>query len=165
VISGRPKTRKMNRIGTQHRDIYWKANPPKGQGLVEFALLLPILVLIIFGVLELGRAFFAFIAITNAAREGARVFTFRPDVTTLANVNTAVNYEIGSSPLVSTSNIASIQVQCGSAYTLVTTDAALKACPKEQPVRVTITYNHNLIFRLFFPATLTLRRSAEMMVP
>ncbi len=136
-----------------------------GQSLVEFALLLPILALIIFGVLELGRAFFAFIAITNAAREGARVYTFSPDVTTLANIITAVNYEIGSSPLVSTSNIASIQVRCGSAYTLVTTDAALKVCPKEQPVRVTIAYNHNLIFRLFFPATLTLSRSAEMMVP
>jgi Flp pilus assembly protein TadG len=128
-------------------------------------LLLPILVLIIFGVLELGRAFFAFIAITNASREGARVFTFRPDVTTLANITTAVDFEIGSSPMVSTSNIASIQVRCGSSYTLITTNTALKACPKEQPIRVTVTYNHNLIFRLFFPATLTLRRSAEMMVP
>ncbi len=141
------------------------ANPPKGQSLIEFALLLPVLALIIFGVLELGRAFFAFIAITNAAREGARVYTFRPDVTKLSNITTAVNFEIGSSPLVSTSNIASIQVRCGNAYTLVTTDAALKACPKFQPVRVTIAYNHNLIFRLFFPANLTLRRSAEMMVP
>ena len=39
---------------------------------MEFALLLPILVLVVFGVLELGRAFFALVAITNAAREGAR---------------------------------------------------------------------------------------------
>jgi Flp pilus assembly protein TadG len=155
----------MSSVGIQRKDELRKANPPKGQSLVEFALLLPILVLIIFGVLELGRAFFAFIAISNAAREGARVFTFRPDVTTLANVTTAVNFEIGSSPLVSSSNIASIQVRCGSAYTLVTTNAALLACPKEQPIRVTVAYNHNLIFRFLFPATLTLVRSAEMMVP
>jgi len=155
----------MSRIGIQRKDELRKAKPLKGQSLIEFALLLPVLALIIFGVLELGRAFFAFIAITNAAREGARVYTFRPDVTTLANITTAVNFEIGSSPLVSTSNIASIQARCGNAYTLVTTDAALKACPKEQPIRVTITYNHDLIFRLFFPANLTLRRSAEMMVP
>jgi len=143
-----------------------KNNPDrKGQGMVEFALLLPILVLIVFGVLELGRAFFAFIAITNAAREGARVFTFRPDVTTIQNINTAVTSEVGASPLVAPSNIASIQIQCGNSYTAVATDAALKACPKEQPIRVIITYNHTLIFRLIFPQTLTLRRSAEMMVP
>ena len=77
-----------------------KAKPPKGQSLIEFALLLPILVLIIFGVLELGRAFFAFIAITNAARRGARVFTFRPDVTTIGDVYDAVTFELGTSPLV-----------------------------------------------------------------
>ena len=155
----------MNPIGIQQRIVCRKAKPPKGQNLVEFALLLPILILIIFGVLELGRAFFAFIAISNASREGARVFTFRPDVTTLANITTAVDFEIGSSPLVSTSNIASIQVRCGSSYTLITTNAALKACPKEQPIRVTVTYNHGLIFDLFSLGNITLRRSAEMMVP
>jgi Flp pilus assembly protein TadG len=156
----------MSHVGFQRKDELTKANPPQGQSLIEFALLLPILVLIIFGVLELGRAFFAFIAISNAAREGARVFTFRPDVTTTGNINTAVTTELGSSPLVDVSKIASIRIYCGSGYTEVTgNNAALQACQKEQPVRVTVTYNHALIFRLFFPATLTLRRSAEMMVP
>jgi Flp pilus assembly protein TadG len=155
----------MNFVQIQHKEVIRKANLSKGQSLVEFALLLPILVLIIFGVLELGRAFFAFIAITNAAREGARTFTFRPDVTTLTNINNAVNFEIGTSPLVDTSNISAIQVFCGNSYTAASTDAALKACPKFQPIRVTVTYDHDLIFRFFFPATLTLRRSAEMMVP
>jgi hypothetical protein len=67
--------------------------------------------------------------------------------------------------MVNVSKIASIQIQCGNTYAVVSTDAALKACPKWQPIRVTVTYNHDLILRLFFPATLTLRRSAEMMVP
>ena len=145
-----------------------KNNPyRKGQGLVEFALLLPILVLIVFGVLELGRAFFAFIAITNAAREGARVFTFRPDVTTYQNIENAVVAEVGASPLVDKNQIVKpLLIQCGSLYNSVgTDDAALKACPKWEPIRVTVTYNHRLILRLIFPQTLTLRRSAEMMVP
>lgn len=43
-----------------------------GQSLVEFALTLPLLMLILLGVLDLGRLFFAYIAINNAAREGAR---------------------------------------------------------------------------------------------
>lgn len=155
----------MDRTGIQDKVGLTIGKHRQGQGLVEFALLLPILVLVVFGVLELGRAFFAFIAITNAAREGARVYTFRPDVTTLANMRTAVDNEVSASPLVRPANIASMEVRCGSAYTAITTDAALQACPKEQPIRVTVAYDHTLILRLVFPQTLTLRRSAEMMVP
>jgi Flp pilus assembly protein TadG len=44
-----------------------------GQSLVEFALLMPVLVLIIFGLFDLGRAVYAWTAVSNAAREGARL--------------------------------------------------------------------------------------------
>ncbi len=43
-----------------------------GQSLVELALTLPLLFLILFGTIDLGRAYFAYVTITNAAREGAR---------------------------------------------------------------------------------------------
>lgn len=42
-----------------------------GQSLVEFALLLPILVLLVGGLFDVGRAFFIQIAVENAAGEGA----------------------------------------------------------------------------------------------
>jgi Flp pilus assembly protein TadG len=97
----------MNDFGILRGERVKKASHPKGQSLVEFALLLPILALIIFGVLELGRAFFAFIAITNAPVKGA-VFiqTGQPP----GEYNT-VNFEFGS-PLVE-GQLAPIQVQCG----------------------------------------------------
>jgi Flp pilus assembly protein TadG len=43
-----------------------------GQSLVEFALILPILLIVFLGVLDLGRSFYTYIALTNAAREAAR---------------------------------------------------------------------------------------------
>jgi Flp pilus assembly protein TadG len=43
-----------------------------GQSLAEFALMLPILMMICLGVLDLGRCFFTYISLTNAAREAAR---------------------------------------------------------------------------------------------
>ncbi|HSH79425.1 MAG TPA: TadE family protein [Herpetosiphonaceae bacterium] len=43
-----------------------------GQNLVEFALMLPVLVIILLGVLDLGRSFYTYISLTNAAREAAR---------------------------------------------------------------------------------------------
>jgi len=44
-----------------------------GQGLAEFALVFPVLILILMGIFDLGRAVFAFNALGNAAREGVRV--------------------------------------------------------------------------------------------
>jgi hypothetical protein len=44
----------------------------KGQTLVEFALILPILLLVIFVIVESGRIFQAYITVQHAAREGAR---------------------------------------------------------------------------------------------
>jgi Flp pilus assembly protein TadG len=45
---------------------------PRGQALVEFALVFPLLVLMFLGVFDLGRYIFASNEITNAAREGVR---------------------------------------------------------------------------------------------
>lgn len=44
-----------------------------GQSLVEFALVIPIIVLLVAAFVEIGRAVFAYNTIANAARQGARV--------------------------------------------------------------------------------------------
>lgn len=44
----------------------------KGQGLTEFALILPILLLVLLGIIEASRIIWAYITIQNAAREAAR---------------------------------------------------------------------------------------------
>jgi Flp pilus assembly protein TadG len=44
----------------------------RGDAVLEFALLTPLLILILFGILELGRVVDAWIVVHNAAREGAR---------------------------------------------------------------------------------------------
>ncbi|MCI0620941.1 MAG: pilus assembly protein [Acidobacteria bacterium] len=45
----------------------------RGAELIEFALMLPILLVILAGLWDFGRAYRAYQAITNAAREGARL--------------------------------------------------------------------------------------------
>lgn len=52
-----------------------------GQDLVEFALILPILLGLTFGIIEFGRAFFTYNTIVNAAREGARYGSLDPNPT------------------------------------------------------------------------------------
>lgn len=45
----------------------------RGQALTEFALVLPVLLLILLALFDFGRAIYAFNAVSNSAREGARV--------------------------------------------------------------------------------------------
>lgn len=45
----------------------------RGQSLVEFALIVPVLLLLFMSVFDFGRAIYAFNSVSNAAREGARV--------------------------------------------------------------------------------------------
>ena len=47
----------------------------RGQSLVEFALVIPIIVLLIAGFVEIGRAVYAFNTIANAASQASRVAT------------------------------------------------------------------------------------------
>lgn len=56
----------------------------RGQGLVEFALVFPLIVLIIFGIFDLGRAVYAYNTLANAARQGARVAAVNQAVNTTA---------------------------------------------------------------------------------
>ena len=45
----------------------------RGQSLVEFSLVFPIIILLVVGFWEIGRAVFAYNTVANAARQGARV--------------------------------------------------------------------------------------------
>jgi len=63
----------------RHVELFLRQPPPRlsrrrrgrGQSLVEFALVLPVLLLTILIALDFGRAFFAWVGVTNAARAGA----------------------------------------------------------------------------------------------
>jgi Tfp pilus assembly protein PilV len=57
-------------------------HPKLGQSLIEVALALPILVMLLLGLLDFGRAFFTLVALHDAADEGASYASIKPnDVT------------------------------------------------------------------------------------
>jgi Flp pilus assembly protein TadG len=51
----------------------------RGQALVEFALVLPIALILLMAVFDIGRAVFLYNGLTNAAREGARLAVVNQD--------------------------------------------------------------------------------------
>ena len=57
----------------------------KGQTLVEFALVLPVIILIIFGTLDFARAVFTYNTLSEAAKQGARVAIVNQDPDVVAD--------------------------------------------------------------------------------
>jgi Flp pilus assembly protein TadG len=62
-----------------------KTTKHKGQALVEMALVLPILLLLLFGIIEFGRILNAYIMVSNASREAARYYSIRSTDTNINN--------------------------------------------------------------------------------
>lgn len=50
-----------------------KEKGERGQSLVEFALIVPLFLLLVFAIVDFGMGFYSWITVTNAAREGARI--------------------------------------------------------------------------------------------
>ena len=67
-----------------------RAKRERGQALVEFAMVLPVLILLVVGMMQFGLLFHEFLLVTHAAREGARVATLGgSDAEIVAAVNAA----------------------------------------------------------------------------
>jgi Flp pilus assembly protein TadG len=68
-----------------------KSRSNSGQALVEFALILPILIIIILGIADFGIALYDKAMVTNASREGARAgIVFRSTVDAKTNIETYI---------------------------------------------------------------------------
>lgn len=61
------------------RRTFTSCHPVRGQSVIEMALVLLILALLVFGIVDVGRAFHHYIIVTNACREGARLAARLPD--------------------------------------------------------------------------------------
>lgn len=63
----------------------------RGQAVIEMALTLPLLLLVVFGIIDFGFMFQRYESVTNAAREGARLGVL-PDYTAAEAQNRALDY-------------------------------------------------------------------------
>jgi hypothetical protein len=133
----------------------------KGQNILEFALILPFLIIVLFGVLDLGRVFFASINLTNAAREAVRFLTLHPD--DIANEyipywgsKKAAIEEAGYSGI--SLNESDVIVDCPD----VDND---DFCDSGNPATVEVTYDFELVLGWIIPSPITVTRTAVMIVP
>ena len=116
----------------------------RGQSLVEFALILPLLLVFLATILDLGRIYYANISLLNAAREGAFQASKTPD-----------SYQ-GGQPCNTTTNLIVCRVQLESKGSMVEVaeadidvDCSKSGCPLEANSTVTVTVDGQ--FQLITP--------------
>ena len=119
----------------------------EGVALVEFALMVPVLILLLVGILDTGRAVNAYVTISNASREGARYAALNPTAAPSAIKSSAVlphAQQLDPSDLtgirvyVTYSNANVTSTACPVATT--TAPPASSPSPVPIPVRVDVTY-------------------------
>lgn len=76
-----------------------KTDRTSGQNMVEFAIIVVLLLSIVLGIVEFGRAWMTFQVVTNAAREGARLASLPTGFTDTAAVTARVNNYMSSANL------------------------------------------------------------------
>jgi Flp pilus assembly protein TadG len=160
-----------------------RSSPRRGQSLVEFALIAPLLFAMLFIIVELGIVFSIYVGLTNSAREAARA----------GSVYQAANPPTTSSSCTSSSNPATCSVDLERKTAMdqalldtnnpiinITSPDELNptnvrytyqpATPTRNSYRsgdmliVNLQYQHNLFFNLLGPPSVTIRAHSEMRI-
>ena len=137
-----------------------KAKNERGAELLEFALVLPLLILLVLGAIEFGRAYFTYNILAKAVRDGARYAatsevssTGTLDATALTKSKNIVVY--GNSTGTPPKKILDLQTsQVTVTQTLVSSF--------EQYTNVVVAYPYQPLFSLILPTTITMRPSVRM---
>lgn len=116
----------------------------RGAAAIEFALVLPVLLLLVIGLIEFSRLYNIQISLSNAAREGARSMAIHN------SQPTAKTAAIAAAPSISP-NVSGGQISITPA-----------ACAANQVVTVTITYSVSLLSG-YFGTTLPLTGKGVML--
>ena len=155
VVESAPERRLSSVDRAHRRPSLRRRDDARGQSLVEFALVVPVFLLVLLAIVQFGFIFNAQVTITNAAREGARAATIYVYDSNLANKATndsarnadalaAAKQSLG---ILDASQFPTIGTNFVVAYSLPTGVQDSDARTGEQ-VTVTITYRQDLIIPL-----------------
>ena len=132
--------------------------------MVEFALVVPVFLLVLCGILDFGFALFNRMTVINAAREAARAAVIVSDTTTIPVLapQTAQSVAAGAGLGLTTGQVA---VSCVAIKTSGSCSFATKTSSQAgDAVSVTVTYPYKSFFPLLFGTTFNLSSTVQMVL-
>ncbi len=104
-----------------------KLKDEKGQSMVEFAMILPVLLLILVGIIEFGFMFSGYLTLTNASRESARAIS------------------LGATDAIATQRAKDSSMQLDGSQMVVVISPSAATRQQGDMVTVTITYEYDFL--------------------
>lgn len=111
----------------------------RGANLLEMALVTPVLLLLLAGVIDLGRAFYTYIIIANSAREGARLAARLPCYPENPTQRTLARDAIINAAIAEAAN-SGVQLYPGNVS--IDPNPATSCAGAGNPIRVTVSYQY-----------------------
>ena len=128
----------------------------RGQSLVEFALVVPVFLMIAFGTIDFGLAFDASMVITNAAREGAREGVTNPSTSAVTARVREVAGRLNNSAL-------TITVACRTTSG-ASCSGGVGGATTGNTLLVTVNYSYSMLTPIAFGTNIPLSSTAQMRV-
>src|SRR5689334_977092 len=135
------------------RALFGRRQRTRAQSMVEFALVLPLLLLLVVGIIELGYALFVYVEVQNAGREGARAAAVRacPNLTNyqeIANLTRArmpvfINFANINSQVAYNGTVVDLDVMNPAPSPVVANPLATQNFGN--PITVTVQYSFQLL--------------------
>ncbi|HWQ13403.1 MAG TPA: TadE family protein [Roseiflexaceae bacterium] len=148
-------------------------NPqPPAQSLVEFALTAPLLLMLLFGIIELGILLSVYIGMTNTAREASRagaIYQYSGSTVGLVTDTVDLQREAYISSVISETlhpivDPAAVSVTVTYTPTMVLDPGVLNLYRAGDTIGVQLVYTHTLFFGFLGPQTLTIRTHSAMRI-
>ena len=142
----------------------------RGQAMVEFALVIPIFMLVLSGILDFGFALFSRMTVINAAREGARAAVMVSNTSTIPSVGEASAIAAAQSAGLVPDDVTFTCIKGNPTTTSPCTfafvhDAThLSGAQTGDSVSVTVKYTYHTFFPLAFGTTVDLSSTVQMVI-
>lgn len=120
----------------------------RGQSLVEFALVVPIFLLLLCGILDFGVVLYSRMTVINAAREAARAATLMA----------------GDGPTAIASRAEDTAESAAGGLDITTAVACQNSCKAGNFVTVTVSHDHRVFFPLLFGTSIPMSSTVRMVM-
>ena len=160
-IGGPEITKRQSRLATD--DGTGQRRRGRGQSLVEFTLVLPVLTLVLSGILDFGFLLYSRMTVINAAREGARAAVTMPDPTTIPTVvrGTVESLATGLDTTRMTVTVTCVAIATSPGPCSWATQTSSKP---GDGVSVTATYQYSSFFPLLFGKNIPFSTTVQMVL-
>jgi Flp pilus assembly protein TadG len=135
----------------------------RGQALVEFSLILPVFLFVLWGILDFGLLLYSRMTVINATREGARAASVAVNPTTIPTV-AAGRVQAVASGLTTSSPTMTITTSC---VAIVSPSCNWSSMTSSQPgdaVSVTVSYQYSSFFPLLFGTQIPFSSTVQMVL-